>query len=133
MIWTIHPDSLADAGAAVPRVLHVDADQAAAQMLRDLLAPEASVTSVPSLAQARALLATEAFALVVLDPALPDGDAASLVPLLGNARLLVYAPNAPAWHAAPGAYLAKPWTSAHQLWTAVAGMLGIPPQMKAGA
>lgn len=120
----------ADRRTCVPRVLHVDADQATAQLMERLLMPEARVTSVATLDQARALLAREQFALVVLDPCLPDGDAAGLLPLLGSARLLVYSAAAPAWHAAPGAYLAKPWTSQRQLWIAVAGMLGVPFQMK---
>ena len=117
---------------AIPHVLHVDADQHTSRLMRDLLAPEAYVTSVPTLDEARRLLAREAFALVVLDPCLPGGDAASLLPLLGSARLLVYSRSVPDWHTAPGAYLAKPWTSARQLWTAVAVMLGIPHQMKPG-
>lgn len=116
----------------IPHVLHVDADQAATRLISSLLTPEAHVTSVPTLDEARQLLSREAFALVVLDPSLPEGDAASLLPLLGTARLLVYSRTAPAWHEAPGAYLAKPWTSARQLWTAVAVMLGIPHHMKAG-
>ncbi len=118
--------------SVIPQVLHVDADHAATRLMSSLLTPEAHVTCVPTLDQARQLLSRQAFALVVLDPSMPGGDAASLLPLLGKARLLVYSRTAPEWHAAPGAYLAKPWTSARQLWTTVAVMLGIPHQMKAG-
>ncbi|MES2899633.1 MAG: hypothetical protein V4723_07885 [Pseudomonadota bacterium] len=119
--------------SGIPRVLHIDADPSTALVVSTLLAPEAHVTCAHTMAQAHALLSSEQFALVVLDPSLPDGDAASLLPLLGSARLLVYSAVAPAWHAAPAAYLAKPWTSARQLWMAVAGLLGISYQIKTGA
>lgn len=115
-----------------PRVLHVDADAVAAKILVTLLAPEAQVTAAATLAEARALLATDVFSLVVLDPALPDGDGRALLPLLGGTPLLVHCATQPEFRGFVPAYLPKPWTSARQLWVAVAGLLGIPASLSAG-
>ncbi|UUZ50595.1 hypothetical protein LP420_12820 [Massilia sp. B-10] len=115
-----------------PQVLHVDMDTGAATVLSSLLVPEARVTHVTTLSDARRLLQTDVFSLVVLDPALPDGDARSLLPLLSGTPLLVYSANQPDWRGATPAYLPKPWTSARQLWTAIAAMLGIPSGISAG-
>jgi two-component system phosphate regulon response regulator OmpR len=115
-----------------PQVLHVDMDAGTATALSSLLVPEAEVTHVTTLADARRLLQTDVFSLVVLDPALPDGDARTLLPLLSGTPLLVYSANQPDWRGASPAYLPKPWTSARQLWTAISGMLGIPSGISAG-
>lgn len=124
---TLTNQCLSGAVLCVPRVLHIDADAAAVKAIAALVAPEAVATHAATLAQARTLLATHLYSLVVLDPMLPDGDARTLLPLLGTTPLLVYSVNEPAWRsAASPAYLPKPWTSARQLWVAIAGMLGIP-------
>ena len=115
-----------------PQVLHVDMDSGAATVLSSLLVPEAQVTHVTTLGEARRLLQSDVFSLVVLDPALPDGDARSLLPLLSGTPLLVYSANQPEWRGASPVFLPKPWTSARQLWTAIAGMLGIPSGISAG-
>lgn len=115
-----------------PQVLHVDVDTGAATALSSLLVPEAQVTHVTTLSEARRLLQSDVFSLVVLDPALPDGDARSLLPLLSGTPLLVYSATQPEWRGATPAFLPKPWTSARQLWTAIAGMLGIPTGISAG-
>ncbi len=78
-----------------------------------------------SLEQARVLLASESFALVVLDPAMLQGDPAVLLRLMGKARLLIYSRELPDWPVGRNAYLANPATTARQLWSAVAGLLGI--------
>jgi len=115
-----------------PQVLHVDMDSGAAAVLSSLLVPEAQVIHVTTLSDARRLLLSDVFSLVVLDPALPDGDARSLLPLLSGTPLLVYSASQPEWRDASPVFLPKPWTSARQLWTAIAGMLGIPSGISAG-
>lgn len=113
------------AAATLPRVLLVDPDSATALILTTLLVPEAEVVHVPTLAAARHALRTQIFSAVVIDPSLPDGDAATLLPALVATPLLVYSAREPEWRNAPGAYLPKPFTSPRQLWSAISGMLGI--------
>lgn len=115
-----------------PQVLHVDMDSGAAAVLASLLQPEAEVTHVATLAEARRMLENEVFSLVVLDPALPDGDARALLPLLAGTPLLVYSAHQPEWRGNVPAFLPKPWTSARQLWAAISSMLGIASGVSAG-
>jgi two-component system phosphate regulon response regulator OmpR len=115
-----------------PRVLHVDTDLAAAGVLATLVVPEAHVTHAATLAQARKLLESDVFSLVVLDPVLPDGDARTLLPLLGGTPLLVYSANQPEWRGNAPVFLPKPWTSARQLWSAISSLLGVPATLTAG-
>lgn len=119
--------------AAAPRVLHVDSDHDAALVLAALLVPETQVTHVPTLAAAQELLQSEKFALVVLDPDLPDGDGADLLPEVrayqDGARVLMYSARHPEQHNAGSAFLPKPWTSPRQLWRTVSDLLGIGPAM----
>jgi hypothetical protein len=115
-----------------PQVLHVDMDTGAATVLSSLLMPEAEVTHVSTLGDARRMLESQIFSLVVMDPALPDGDARSLLPLLSGTPLLVYSANQPEWRGTTPAFLPKPWTSARQLWSAISSMLGIPSVAGAG-
>nr|WP_315248894.1 response regulator [uncultured Duganella sp.] len=119
--------------ATAPRVLHIDSDHDAALVLAALLVPETQVTHVPTLAAAQELLRTEKFALVVLDPDLPDGDGTDLLPevrlLQGDARVLMYSARHPEQHNAGSAFLPKPWTSPRQLWRTVSDLLGIGPAM----
>jgi CheY-like chemotaxis protein len=115
--------------AAAPRVLHVDGDADAALVLSTLLVPETQVTHVATFAAAQQLLAQEQFALVVIDPDLPDGDGAELLPMVrqrqGDVRVLLYSARHPERHAAGSAFLPKPWTSPRQLWRTVSDLLGI--------
>lgn len=120
------------AGPVHDGVLHIDGDGDAALVLATLLAPEMVVTHVDSLAQASAALDSGRYALVVLDPDLPDGDGASLLAALGRsgAPVLQYSARAPDAESrshglAPAAFLAKPRTSPRQLWQTVAGLLGM--------
>lgn len=119
--------------AAAPRVLHIDSDHDAALVLAALLVPETQVTHVPSVAAAQALLQSEKFALIVLDPDLPDGDGVDLLPDLHahqqGARVLMYSARHPEHHHAGNAFLPKPWTSPRQLWRTVSDLLGIGPAM----
>ncbi len=131
------PFSEQDGGAAIgfsivadaPRVLHIDKDFDAALVLSTLLVPETRVTHASTLADAQDMLRHQGFALVVMDPDLPDGDGDSLLPLLyqqqGDARLLVYSARHPERHTAGSAFLPKPWTSPCQLWRAVSDLLSI--------
>lgn len=113
-------------------VLHVDTDRPTASVLAAMLTNEARVTHVASLAQARNMLAANVFSLVIVDPALPDGDARTLLTLLANTPLLVYSAHQPEWRDAQVSYLPKPLTSARQLWLAVSTMLGLPGNLVAG-
>jgi len=119
--------------AAAPRVLHVDSDHDTALVLAALLVPETQVTHVPTLAAAQELLQTERFALVVLDPDLPDGDGIDLLAdlrrLQQQARVLMYSARHPEHHHAGHAFLPKPWTSPRQLWRTVSDLLGVGPAM----
>ncbi|HEX8478736.1 MAG TPA: hypothetical protein VF663_10405 [Telluria sp.] len=119
--------------ADVPRVLHVDTETGTAAVLASLLGAEAHVTHVATMAAARQLLQQQIFSLVILDPALPDGDAKLLLPLLADTPLLVYSDQQPAWRevmAAP--FLSKSWTTARQLWTRMSTMLWDTSAMSAG-
>ncbi|MYM70669.1 response regulator [Duganella sp. FT134W] len=119
--------------AAAPRVLHVDSDHDAALVLTALLVPETQVTHVPTLAAAVSLLHSEKFALVVLDPDLPDGDGVDLLAEVRihqpDTRVLMYSARHPEHHNAGSAFLPKPWTSPRQLWRTVSDLLGIGPAM----
>jgi DNA-binding NtrC family response regulator len=119
--------------AAAPRVLHIDSDHDSALVLAALLVPETQVTHVPSIAAAQELLQSEKFALIVLDPDLPDGDGVDLLPDLNlhqqGARVLMYSARHPEQHHAGNAFLPKPWTSPRQLWRTVSDLLGIGPAM----
>lgn len=109
----------------VPHVLHIDADIKAATVLAALLMPEARVTHAANLAQARTLLSANIYSLVVLDPQLPDGDIAELLPVLALTPLLVHAPRLPDWRHKVANFLPKPWTTPRQLWSTISTMLGI--------
>lgn len=118
--------------SGVPRVLHVDTETGTATVLASLLGGEVRVTHVTTLVQARQLLQNEIFSLVILDPALPDGDASALLPLLSGTPLLVYSDQQPAWRLAGTPFLSKSWTSARQLWAAMSTMLWTTSALSAG-
>ena len=120
------------AGSTVKRELLVDADPGAAAVLSALLAPEAQVVHAATLAEALRWLTTEIFSAVVIDPSLPDGDAAALLPALVATPLLVYSAHPPHWRDVQAAYLPKPWTSPRQLWVTISGMLGLVDSLAAG-
>ncbi len=113
-------------------VLHIDQDSATAVSLAVLLMPEIRVTHVRTIADAYAQLLEHNFSAVVIDPTLPDGDAAVLLPALTAIPLLVYSAEQPAWRERSGIYLPKPWTSPRRLWTTISSLLGIPSPTCAG-
>ncbi len=119
-------------GSAVPCVLHIDSDFEAAGKLAALLTPEARVVHVSTLAEARRLLCCELFALVVLDPMLPDGDGRVLLGALERTPLLFHSALAPDLRGHAGVYLSKPWTSQRELWNTISTMLGIASIAAAG-
>lgn len=127
------PVRVNSSGGARPRVLHVDTETGTAAVLAGLLGSDADVTHVVTLSEARQLLQREIFSLVILDPALPDGDAKALLPLLEGTPLLVYSDKQPEWRdvAAP-AYLSKSWTNARQLWSQMSSMLKNTSAVSAG-
>ena len=116
----------------VPRVLLIDKDADSAEALAALLRPEAQVIHAATLAEAQRLLRHDIFALVVLDPSLPDGNAATLLPLIVATPVLVYAQREPAWPQPATAFLPKPWTSQRRLWSTISRLLGVPTNMSAG-
>lgn len=118
--------------ARVPRVLLIDKDPDSAEVLSTLLTPEARVIHASTLVQAQQLLRNDLFALVIMDPSLPDGNAASLMPLIIATPVLVHAVREPVWRDAVAAYLPKPWTSQRRLWSTISRLLGVPTNMSAG-
>lgn len=118
---------------SLPRILHVDTQTGTAVVLASLLGSAVYVTHVATLDEARALLQQQIFSLVILDPALPDGDAKALLPLLSNTPLLVYSDLQPDWRDVPqAAYLSKSLTNARQLWTRMSTMLWNTSAISAG-
>ena len=115
-----------------PRVLLIDQDADSADALTALLMPEAHVIHAATLAEAQHLLRRDIFALVVIDPALPDGNAASLIPLIVATPVLVHAQREPAWPQPATAFLPKPWTSQRRLSSTISRLLGVPTNMSAG-
>lgn len=119
----------------LPRVLHVDPDDDTAVVLATLLMPETEVVHAPTYAEALAHLDGGEFALVVLDPNLPDGDGHQLVRNLRtrsqHTPVLLYTSCQPTLHHQAQAFLPKPWTSPRQLWHTVAHLLEIDPAVPA--
>jgi DNA-binding response OmpR family regulator len=116
----------------LPRVLHIDPDLDAAVVLATLLVPDTEVVHASTLEAARRQLDSGDFALVVLDPDLPDGDGHTLVRRLrehSHVPVLLYTASQPALHHQAHAFLPKPWTSPRQLWHTVAHLLDIDPQV----
>lgn len=114
-------------------VLHVDADRAAAAALAGLIGVEAIVVHAATIGHARRLLASNVFSLLVLDPALPDGDPRTLLPLLSGTPLLVYGAYQPDWRGARAEFLPKQSATARELWSTMSIMLGLSAGISAGA
>lgn len=112
-----------------PRVLHVDSDEDTAVVLATLLAPEIQVVHAATYSQAETLLGQGEFALLVVDPDLPDGDGHTLIRALRQGDqfmpVLLYSASQPMLHHQAHAFLPKPWTSPRQLWRTVSHMLGL--------
>lgn len=116
----------------VPRVLHIDRDAESAEALAALLMPEVLMVHAATLSEARRMLETGIYALVVIDTALPDGDGAMLLPSLSNTPLLVYSTRQPDARFTSLTFLPKPWSTPRQLWSAISGLLGMPSTLTAG-
>ena len=117
---------------AVPRVLHIDRDPDAGRAMAALLMPEVQVVHVETLADARRLLGSGIWSMVVLDTALPDGDGTSLLSALSNTPLLVYSARQPDARHTNVTFLPKPWSTPRQLWSAVSELLGMNSTIVAG-
>lgn len=115
---------------AAPRVLHVDGDQDTALVLAALLVPETQVSHAATLAEALEAIRQHRFALIVLDPDLPDGDGHTLVQAMqkqgGGTPVLLYSARHPDLRHPSHAFLPKPWTSPRLLWQTVSHLLGLP-------
>lgn len=120
MSFELHP---------APRVLHVDPDEDSAVVLATLLAPETQVVHAATYEQAHSLLQQGEFALLVIDPDLPDGDGHTLIRNIRqqdqHTPVLLYSASQPSLHHQAHAFLPKPWTSPRQLWRTVSHMLGL--------
>lgn len=110
-----------------PRLLHIDAQDTTALILATLLVPEINVTRAASMLEADALLRQHRYALIVLDPDLPDGDGQHLIRELRerdvHTPVLLYSARQPSLHHQAHAFLPKPWTSPRQLWQATCRLL----------
>lgn len=69
-----------------PHILHVEDDPDVLHVVQSILQDIADVIPAQDLAGARRLLEDECFDLVILDPALPDGDGTGLLPFLRRDR-----------------------------------------------
>ncbi len=115
-----------------PHVLLVDRDPLAGAAFAALFAADVHVSHVTSVNAALYILRREQFALVVLDPDLPDGDGVILLPAIKDVPLLLHATAHPPWRDRVGAVLCKPWTSHRELWLTVTRLLDIAPGATAG-
>ena len=110
-----------------PHLLHIDAEDTTALILATLMVPEIRVTRVATAAAAEALLRQQTFALIVLDPDLPDGDGQQVIHALrergAHTPVLLYSARHPSLHHQAHAFLPKPWTSPRQLWQAACRLL----------
>ncbi len=117
--------------ASVPRVLLIDCDPDTATALSSLLVPEARVVHAASCAEARRMLESDLFSLIIVDPSLPDGNVSHLLASVANTPLLVYSATEPVRNDKL-AYLPKPFTTPRQLWSTISTMLGIASGLTAG-
>ena len=115
-----------------PRVLHLDANAGASVALAALLAPQADLVHAATLAEARRLLESNVYSLLIVDPALPDGDVRSLFAMLACTPVLVYAEHHCEWRGVPTEFLPKAFTPPRQLWSRIVTMLGISSGFSAG-
>jgi len=76
----------------LPKILHVEDDADTRHIIETLIDGKADVTGVPTLREAREVLAKEKFNLVILDLLLPDGNGAELLPSLSinNIPVMIY-------------------------------------------
>lgn len=116
-----------------PRVLHLDANAGASAALAALLAPQVDLVHAATLVEARRLLGSNVFSLLIVDPALPDGDVRRLFATLACTPVLVYAEHQCEWGGVNAGFLAKASTTPRQLWSCITTMLGVSSGLCAGA
>lgn len=129
--WNDMADAPAPAASAamdldltIPRVLLVDRDPETAAALTTLLVPEATLVHAGSIAEARRLLDTQLFSMVIIDPSLPDGNGAMVINAVQHTPILVYSATEPLkFDKLP--YLSKPYTTPRELWSTISRLLGI--------
>ena len=113
-----------DIDQTIPRVLLVDRDVETAAALTTLLVPEAQVIHAGSIAEARRLLETQLFSMIIIDPSLPDGNGAIVINAVEHTPILVYSATEPVkFDKLP--YLSKPYTTPRELWSMISRLLGI--------
>ncbi|MBI4672895.1 MAG: PAS domain S-box protein [Chloroflexi bacterium] len=123
----VHAAERTDHGT--PRILHVEDDEDVAQVIEAILHDTAEVSAARSLAQARALLLTHTYDLVILDPSLPDGSGAELLPLLrrktGQIPVVLFSAhdNEPEMMRQVSAALVKSRTSNEELLATIAELI----------
>ena len=115
----------------IPRVLLIDRDLDTATALSSLLVPEARVVHAASCAEARRLLESDLFSLIIVDPAMPDGNAGHLLASVANTPMLVYSATEIVRNEKL-VYLPKPFTTPRQLWSTISAMLGMAGCLTAG-
>jgi PAS domain S-box-containing protein len=71
--------ALERSAAIRPTLLHIDGDPDMLEVAAAVLAEHGRIVHATSVASARAVLATHAFDLVILDPSLPDGSGSALL------------------------------------------------------
>ncbi len=120
-----------DLNSAVPHVLLIDRDIDTAIALSSLLMPEAHLVHASTAAEARRLLDSHIFSLVIVDPYLGDAGSATVLPTLMATPVLVYAERQPE-RMEKVLFLPKPWTTPRQLWSTISALLGIGGGLSAG-
>lgn len=74
--------ALERSAAIRPTLLHIDGDPDMLEVAAAVLAEHGRIVHATSVASARAVLATQPFDIVILDPSLPDGPGSDLLPEL---------------------------------------------------
>lgn len=76
----------------IPKILHIEDNIDTQHIVGTLLENEASIVTANSLEQARSLLGSQDFDLIILDLLLPDGNGVDILPLLikNNSPILVF-------------------------------------------
>jgi signal transduction histidine kinase/DNA-binding response OmpR family regulator len=110
---------------SLPRVLHVEDDPGVLETLRAEIADLAETVGARSLAEARGLLASSSFDLVLLDDVLPDGSGLDLLPL--SVPVLVYSAYDVADERVARAFV-KSRASREDLRAAIRAALGTPAE-----
>lgn len=106
----------------VPRVLLIDMDFDTADALTTLLVPEAILVHAANVAEARRLLETQLFSMVIIDPILQDGN--MVIHAVHHTPLLIYSAREPVRHDLLP-FLNKPYTTPRELWSTISRMLGL--------